>query len=314
MKKIVILLMASAMGSIPCLAQNSAGGNKSMLKLFRFGNQNSEKPGVLMPDGKMLDVSTFGEDYNEFFFATNGISRLEKWLVSNAKKCPDAPKGRMAAPVSHPSKIVAIGLNYAKHAQEGGTPVPKEPVIFMKATTSLCGPFDNLIIPKNSVKTDWEVELAIVIGRKASYVPEDSAMNYIAGFTVINDYSERSFQLEGTGQWTKGKSADTFAPLGPYLISPGAIGDPQNLKLWLNVNGEMMQNSNTNDMVFRIPFLVSYVSQFMTLLPGDVIATGTPEGVGLGHKPPIFLKPGDVVELGIENIGTQKQTAVAFGH
>ncbi len=310
MRQVFLLLCMSTMTFTLCIAQPAS--NKPSLKLFRFGNQNNEKPGVLLPDGKMIDVSKFGEDYNSNFFSTNGIRRLERWLVDNAKKCPEAPKGRIAAPVANPSKIVAIGLNYAKHALEGGSPVPKEPVIFMKATTSLCGPFDNVIIPKNSVKTDWEVELAIVIGRRASYVSEDSAMNYIAGFTLINDYSERSFQLEGTGQWTKGKSADTFAPLGPYLVTPAAIGDPQNLKLWLNVNGEKMQSSNTNDMVFKIAFLVSYVSQFMTLLPGDVIATGTPEGVGLGHKPLRFLKAGDVVELGLENVGTQKQTAVAF--
>ena len=310
MKKIFVLLWMSTMTCTLCISQPAS--NKPSLKLFRFGNQNNEKPGVLLPDGKMIDVSKFGEDYNGNFFSTNGIRRLERWLIDNAKKCPEAPKGRIGAPVANPSKIVAIGLNYAKHALEGGSPIPKEPVIFMKATTSLCGPFDNVIIPKNSVKTDWEVELAIVIGRRASYISEDSAMNYIAGFTLINDYSERSFQLEGTGQWTKGKSADTFAPLGPYLVTPAAIGDPQNLKLWLNVNGEKMQASNTNDMVFKIAFLVSYVSQFMTLLPGDVIATGTPEGVGLGHKPPRFLKAGDVVELGLENVGTQKQTAVAF--
>ena len=310
MKKIFVVLLISSMASTLCTAQSAANG--PALKLFRFGNQGNEKPGVQLPDGKMIDVSKFGEDYNETFFATNGIRRLERWLVANAKKCPEAPKGRMAAPVTRPSKIVAIGLNYAKHALEGGTAVPREPVIFMKATTSLCGPNDNVIIPKNSVKTDWEVELAIVIGRRASYVSEDSAMNYIAGFTLINDYSERSFQLEGTGQWTKGKSADTFAPLGPFLVTPAAIGNPQNLKLWLKVNGEMMQESNTNDMVFKVAFLVSYVSQFMTLLPGDVIATGTPEGVGLGHKPPRFLKAGDVVELGLEKVGTQKQMAVGF--
>ncbi|HRI78603.1 MAG TPA: fumarylacetoacetate hydrolase family protein, partial [Cyclobacteriaceae bacterium] len=195
---------------------------------------------------------------------------------------------------------------------ESGAAIPKEPVIFQKALTSLCGPDDNVIIPKNSVKTDWEVELAIVIGRKASYVSEDSAHAYIAGYTIINDYSERAFQLEGTGQWTKGKSADTFAPLGPYLITRKGIGDPQKLKLWLTVNGDTLQNSNTSDMIYKIPFLVSYVSHYMTLLPGDVIATGTPSGVGMGLKPPRFLKPGDVVELGIENLGKQKQKAVAY--
>ena len=181
----------------------------------------------------------------------------------------------------------------------------------MKASTALCGPNDAVVIPRNSTKTDWEAELAIIIGTKASYVSEESAMSYVAGFTVINDYSERSFQLEGTGQWTKGKSADTFAPLGPYLVTAKGIGNAQNLKIWLKVNGELLQESNTNDMIFTIPFLVSYVSRYMTLLPGDVIATGTPAGVGLGLKPPRYLKPGDIVELGIENIGEQRQVAVA---
>ncbi len=309
MKQILTMLFAMQLIASLCIAQHS----KSGLKFFRFGDSPKEKPGVVMPDGKRLDVSTFGEDYTPNFFSTDGISRLEKWLVKNASKCSLIPTSARIAPcVANPSKIVAIGLNYLKHVQESGSPIPKEPVIFQKAISSLCGPFDFLIIPKNSVKTDWEVELAIIIGKKASYVPEERAMEYIAGFTVINDYSERSFQLEGTGQWTKGKSADTFAPLGPYIVTSRDVGNPQNLKLWLTVNGDTLQRSNTNDMIFKIPFLVSYLSQYMTLMPGDVIATGTPSGVGLGLKPPRYLKPGDVVELGIENIGIQKQLAVAY--
>jgi len=309
MKKSISIVFSLLFLTVLGIAQNQ----KSSLKLFRFGEAPNEKPGVIMPDGRRLSVSAFGEDFTQNFFATNGIARLEKWLTKNSSKCPGVPSTvRMASPVANPSKIVAIGLNYAKHVQESGAAIPKEPVIFQKALTSLCGPNDNVIIPKNSVKTDWEVELAIIIGRKASYVSEDSAHAYIAGYTIINDYSERAFQLEGTGQWTKGKSADTFAPLGPFLVTRKGVGDPQNLKLWLTVNGDTLQRSNTNDMIFKIPFLVSYVSQYMTLLPGDVIATGTPSGVGLGLKPPRYLKPGDVVELGIENIGKQKQTAVAY--
>ena len=215
---------------------------------------------------------------------------------------------RVASCVARPSKIVAIGLNYADHIKEGGAPTPTEPVIFLKASSALGGPYDSVMIPKNSVKTDYEAELAIVIGKKASYVSEEEALNYVAGYTVINDYSEREWQLERVaGQWDKGKSADNFAPLGPYLVTPEDIGDPQNLSIWLKVNGVIAQESNTKMMIFKIPRLISEISKYMTLLPGDVIATGTPSGVGLGQKPPRYLKPGDVVELGIENIGTQKQ-------
>ena len=284
------------------------------MRLFRFGKHGAEIPGVMMPGEKMLDVSAFGEDYNENFFSNNGISRLKDWLVNNVGKCPAVPFDlRFGSCVARPSKIVAIGLNYKLHIQETGASFPKEPVIFMKATTSLCGPNDNVIIPKNSLKTDWEVELAIVIEKRASYVAEVDALNYVAGYTVINDYSEREYQLERGGQWTKGKSADTFAPVGPYLVTPDEIPDPQELRLWLKVNSELLQDSYTRDMLFGIPVLISYVSHVMTLLPGDIIATGTPSGVGMGLKPPRFLKPGDVVELGIEGLGSQKQKAVAYG-
>ena len=285
------------------------------IKLFRFGNTGSERPGAITAKGKRIDVSKFGEDYNEAFFSSDGINRLAKWIATYENTCPEVSvTARIAPCVAKPSKIVGIGLNYTKHAAEAGVAVPKEPVLFLKSTTSLCGPNDDVHLPLNSEKTDWEVELAIVIGKKASNVSESDAMNYIGGFTIMNDYSERAHQLEGTGQWTKGKSADTFGPLGPYIVTTTAVGDPQNLRLSLKVNGEVMQESNTSDMVFGVKYLVSYVSRYMTLLPGDIITTGTPSGVGLGHKPQRFLKQGDVVELEIEKLGTQKQTAVDAMH
>lgn len=283
------------------------------MKLFRFGSFEQEKPGVILPNGRKIDVSAFGQDYNEAFFGTNDPARLAEWLKVHADSCPDVSDSiRIGSCIARPSKIVCIGLNYAKHAAESGMAVPQEPVVFFKSTTALCGPYDNVIIPRNSVKTDWEVELAFVIGKKASYVDEAEAMDYVAGYILHNDYSEREFQLERSGQWVKGKSNDTFAPLGPFMATKDEIADPHNLRLWLKVNGEMLQDSNTDDMVFKIPTLVSYLSQFMTLLPGDVISTGTPFGVGLGFKPPRYLKSGDIVELGIDQLGTQRQVAVAY--
>ncbi|WP_064197676.1 MULTISPECIES: fumarylacetoacetate hydrolase family protein [Emticicia] len=283
------------------------------MKLFRFGEPTDEKTGVILSDGKKIDVSAFGEDYNENFFMSEGISRLNTWLESNADSCPVVGDDvRLASCIARPSKIICIGLNYAKHAAESGMAVPTEPVVFFKATTALCGPNDDVIIPKNSVKTDWEVELAFVIGKKASYVEKEDAMNYIAGYCLHNDYSEREFQLERGGQWVKGKSCDTFAPLGPFMATTDEIPNPHDLRLWLSLNGEMLQDSNTDDMIFDIPTILSYLSQFMTLLPGDVISTGTPAGVGLGLKPQRYLVAGDIVELGIDNLGTQKQTAVAY--
>ena len=279
------------------------------MKILRFGESGNEKPGVLM-NGETLDVSSFGEDYTEEFFGTGGLDRLSKWLRSNAASLPKVDKGvRMGCPLVKPSKIICVGLNYTKHALESNMPLPKEPIIFFKATTALTGPNDALIIPKNSVKTDWEVELAVVIGKKALYVDEKDAMDYVAGFCLHNDYSEREFQLERNGQWVKGKSCDSFAPIGPYLVTKDDVGDYNNLHMWLKVNGKKMQDNNTDDMIFHVPYLVSYISQFMTLLPGDVISTGTPAGVGLGFKPPIFVKPGDVIELGIEGLGEQRQVA-----
>lgn len=278
------------------------------MKLIRFGNIGAEKPGVQLENGKRIDVSAFGEDYTDIFFDNHGVSRLTKWLKDNESACREISHDtRLGCPINKPSKIVCVGLNYVKHAAEGGMAVPKEPVLFFKATSAIVGPNDDLILPKGSTKTDWEVELAVVIGKKASYVNESDAMDYVAGYVLHNDYSEREFQLEREGQWVKGKSCDTFAPIGPFLVTKDEIKNPNNLNLWLKVNGEMLQNSNTSDFVFNVDTVVSYISQFMTLLPGDIISTGTPSGVGLGLKPPRFLQPGDVVELGIEGLGTSRQ-------
>ncbi|WP_207429135.1 fumarylacetoacetate hydrolase family protein [Pedobacter sp. SYSU D00535] len=282
------------------------------MKLIRHGELNKEKPGVIIDD-VYYDLSAFGEDFNETFFETEGLKRLETYLEVNKDKLERLPEGtRIGSPIARPSKIVCIGLNYADHAHETGAPLPPEPVVFMKATTALVGPFDDIIIPKNSEKTDWEVELAFVIGKKASYVEESEAMDYVAGYCLHNDVSERAFQLERNGTWDKGKGCDTFAPIGPFLATKDEIADPDNLRLWLKVNDKMMQDGNTKTFIFKIPFLVHYLSQFMTLLPGDIISTGTPSGVGLGMNPPVYLKPGDVVELGIDGLGTSKQKVVAY--
>lgn len=281
------------------------------MKLLRFGDAGKEKPGVLEGD-TIYDVSSFGEDFGESFLGSDGPRRLSKWLETNRSKLPIVgPSTRFGAPFTRPSKIICIGLNYMKHAQESNMPAPKEPIIFFKATSALVGPNDPLVIPRNSVKTDWEVELAFVIGKRASYVDEKDAMDHVAGFCLHNDYSEREFQLERNGQWVKGKSCDTFAPIGPWLVTTDEVPGHDRLGMWLKVNGQTMQNGNTDDMIFGVPHLVSYLSQFMTLLPGDVVSTGTPAGVGLGFKPPVYLKPGDVIELGIEGLGTQKQVAQA---
>ena len=282
------------------------------MKLIRFGELNKEKPGLLIDD-VYYDVSALGEDFNETFFESDGLSRLESFLEVNKGNLKRIPEGsRIGSPIARPSKIVCIGLNYADHAKETGAAIPTEPVVFMKATTALVGPFDNIVIPKNSVKTDWEVELAVVIGKKASYVEESEAMDYVAGYCLHNDVSERAFQLERNGTWDKGKGCDTFAPIGPFLATKDEISDPDNLRLWLSVNGKNMQDGNTKTFIFKIPFLISYLSQFMTLLPGDVISTGTPAGVGLGFDPPVYLKAGDIVELGIDGLGTSTQKVVAY--
>lgn len=277
------------------------------MKLIRWGSADQEKTGVIINE-LWYDTSAFGEDYNELFFQNDGLNRLKTYVDSNEGKLPELPLDtRLGSPVARPSKIVCIGLNYADHAKETGAAMPPEPVIFMKSTTALTGPFDNIIIPKNSVKTDWEVELAVVIGKKASYIEEAEALDYVAGYVLHNDVSEREFQMERNGTWDKGKGCDTFAPLGPFLATQDEIEDVNNLRLWLTLNGKVMQDGNTSNFIFNVPFVIAYVSQFMTLLPGDVISTGTPAGVGLGFKPPIYLKDGDVVELGIDGLGTSKQ-------
>ena len=280
------------------------------MKLIRFGKEGQEKPGIHF-EGKNYDLSTFVKDYEESFFELNGLEKLAG--IVNEEKLPLINDGqRIGSPIARPSKILCIGLNYAKHAKETGAAIPTEPILFMKSTSSLTGPFDNIIIPKNSEKTDWEVELGVVIGKKASYVSEEEAMDYVAGYVLHNDVSERAFQLERGGTWDKGKGCDSFAPLGPWLVTKDEIPNPHKLRLWLSLNGKMMQDSNTDDLIFNIPQLISYSSQFMTLLPGDVISTGTPAGVGLGFSPNIYLKPGDVVELGIDGLGSSKQTAIAY--
>ncbi|WBL23351.1 fumarylacetoacetate hydrolase family protein [Zunongwangia sp. HRR-M8] len=283
------------------------------MKLIRFGSPGEEKPGIELEDGTRISVTEYGSDYDEDFFANDGIKKLEKWLENHKESCEILSKEiRLGPPVKRPSKLICIGLNYAKHAEESGAEVPKEPVIFFKATSAIVGPNDNLVIPKDSQKTDWEVELGIVIGKKASYISKEEAMDYVAGYVLHNDYSEREFQLERSGQWVKGKSCDTFAPLGPFLATKDEISDPENLELWLKLNGEIKQQSNTNDMVFGIAEVVSYLSKFMSLLPGDIISTGTPFGVGMGLKPQRYLKPGDVVELGIEGLGSSKQKVISW--
>ena len=282
------------------------------MKLLRFGEFGQEKPGLFY-NNEVFDLSSFGEDVDEHFLGTDGINRLSKWLLNNQATLPKVKSGvRIGAPFKRPSKIICVGLNYTKHAFETKMPLPPEPIIFFKSTSALTGPHDTLVIPKKSNKTDWEVELAVVVGKKASYVEEKDAMDYVAGYCLHNDYSEREFQLERNGQWTKGKGCDTFAPMGPYLVTKDEIADFNNLHMWLKVNGKMMQDNNSDDMIFEIPFLISYISQFMTLLPGDVISTGTPSGVGHGFNPPIYLKAGDVIELGIEGLGEQRQVAVAY--
>ena len=283
------------------------------MKLIRYGEPGKERPGVIIDD-RWFDISNYFNDYDEKFFEGDGIALLNK-LITEAELKEVSRDARLGSPIARPSKIICIGLNYSDHAKESNMSLPAEPVIFFKATTAIVGPNDNLIIPKNSKKTDWEVELAVVIGKKTSYVNEKDAMDHVAGYLLHNDYSEREFQLERSGQWVKGKSCDSFAPLGPWLATKDEIDDVNNLRLWLTVNGKMMQDGNTKNLVFNIPKIVSYLSQFMTLLPGDVISTGTPAGVGLGQKPePVYIKEGDVIELGIEGLGSSRQVAIAYNN
>ena len=283
------------------------------MKLIRFGTINNEKPGVITTDGTRRDISAFGSDYDEAFFRGNGIQKLRDWLENNLNICPIIDKSiRLGPPLVRPSKIVCVGLNYAMHAKESGMDIPEEPILFFKASSAIVGPYDSIVIPKGSKKTDWEVELAVIIGKKASYVREIDAMDHVFGYVLHNDVSERAYQLERSGQWVKGKSCNSFAPVGPFIATSDEIKDPNNLDLWLKLNGEVMQKSNTSDFIFNIQYVVSYISQFMTLLPGDIISTGTPFGVGMGLTPPRYLKEGDIVELGIEGLGTSKQRCVTF--
>lgn len=284
------------------------------MKLIRYGEPGKEKPGVIISD-KKYDLSKFGKDYDEQFFADNEIKNLEKFINNNRNSLrPLNDNIRLGPPVCRPSKIICVGLNYKDHALETNSSIPIEPIIFFKSQTAICGCNDDLVLPKNSNKVDWEVELAVVISKKATYINEEEAFEYIAGYVLHNDYSERGFQLERGGQWVKGKSCDSFAPLGPFLATPDEVKNINDLKMWLKVNDVIMQDSSTNQMIFSVSFLITYISQFMTLLPGDIISTGTPKGVGLGFNPPIFLKEGDIVELGIECLGSSKQKAIKYAN
>jgi 2-keto-4-pentenoate hydratase/2-oxohepta-3-ene-1,7-dioic acid hydratase in catechol pathway len=285
------------------------------MKLIRFpaASAGTVQTGIQLEDGTRLNTTAFGEDYDENFFGTNGPERLADWLTDHQHDCPVVPSGTpLLAPCARPSKLICVGLNYAAHAAESGAKPPTEPVLFMKATSAICGPNDDIVLPRGSEKTDWEVELAIVIGKRASYVDRENAMEHVAGYVLHNDVSERAFQIERGGQWTKGKGCDTFAPFGPFIATREEIPNPNDLRLWLKVNDEKVQDSRTNDFIFPVDEVVSYISQFMTLLPGDLISTGTPSGVGLGMDPPRYLKPGDVVELGIDGLGCSRQRVRAY--
>ena len=278
------------------------------MKLVRFGAVGDEKPGVIDERGNLRDLSEYIDDITAQNLSDEKLSELSK---INLNTLPIMDKSTRLGPcVSGVGKFICIGLNYADHAKEAGMEVPPEPVIFMKATSAICGPTDPILLPRGSVKTDWEVELAVVIGKKAKYVELEDAMSYVAGYAASNDISERAYQLEGSGHWTKGKSCDSFGPLGPYLVTKDEIPDPQKLSMWLSVNGQKMQDGSTSTMVYGVAFLVHYISQFMSLMPGDIISTGTPPGVGLGMTPPVYLKPGDIVTVGVEGLGEHEQTVI----
>ncbi len=282
------------------------------MKLLRYGPAGHEKPGILL-DGQRHDVAAFGEDYNEQFFATDGPARLAAFVRAQAGPLPVvADTERLGSPIVRPSKIVCVGLNYSDHADEMGLGHPAEPVFFLKATSALAGPNDEIIIPRDSEKTDWEVELAVVIGRRAAYVTEADALSHVAGYVLHNDVSERAYQLERGGTWDKGKGCDTFGPLGPWLATPDELANPAALRIWLTLNGQPQQEGSTANLIFSVAYLISYVSQFMTLLPGDVLSTGTPAGVGSGQRPPLYLAPGDVLELGITGLGAARQVVRAY--
>jgi 2-keto-4-pentenoate hydratase/2-oxohepta-3-ene-1,7-dioic acid hydratase in catechol pathway len=284
------------------------------MRLLRAGEAGAERPGLLLDDGRRVDVQAglreLGHaDYDEAFLGSDGLADLAAWAADHATDAPVVGADvRLGPPVARPGKIVCVGLNFRDHAAETGQAPPEEPVLFLKATSALVGPDDDLVLPRGSEKTDWEVELAVVIGRRASYVAVEDALDHVAGYVLHNDYSEREYQLERGGQWDKGKGCDTFAPLGPWLVTPDELGGaPSELGMWLEVNGQRRQSSSTDQMIFDVPTLVSYISEFMTLLPGDVISTGTPGGVGLSLQPAAYLRAGDVVTLGIDGLGTQTQ-------
>jgi len=284
------------------------------MKLIRFGRAGYEAPGIIDTAGQRRDVSAYTSDYDERFWRQGGVMGLQAFVEAAGDRLPVVPDSeRLGPPVARPSKLICIGLNYADHARESGMELPAEPVIFFKATTAICGPNDPVFLPPGSEKTDWEVELAVVVGREATHVSEAEAPDYIGGYLLHNDYSERAYQLERSGQWVKGKSYDHFAPIGPWVATADELGDLGDRRVWLSVNGEMRQDSSTQELVFKVPQLISHLSQFMTLLPGDLISTGTPPGVGLGMDPPTYLKLGDVVRLGIEGLGESEQTVVRRG-
>jgi 2-keto-4-pentenoate hydratase/2-oxohepta-3-ene-1,7-dioic acid hydratase in catechol pathway len=280
------------------------------MKLLRYGNKGSERPAALDSNGKIRDLSGIVPDIAGATLSSESLAKLRALDLSTL---PEVTGSQRIGPcVAGVGKFICIGLNYSDHAAESGMAVPAEPVVFMKATSAIVGPNDNVMIPRDSLKTDWEVELGIVIGKEARYVEMNDALSYVAGYCTVNDVSERAFQIEGTGQWVKGKSADTFGPIGPWLVTSDEVPDPQNLNLWLEVDGHRYQNGNTSKMVFGVAHLVSYLSRFMSLQPGDIISTGTPPGVGLGQKPPIYLRPGQVMKLGVQGLGEQTQKVVAF--
>ncbi|WP_370680175.1 fumarylacetoacetate hydrolase family protein [Comamonas sp. GB3 AK4-5] len=280
------------------------------MKLVRYGHIGQEKPGLIDTQGQLRDLSAHVADINGTTLAPGALQQLAA-LDAASLPLVSQPQ-RYGAPVAQVGKIVCVGLNYADHAAETGAPIPAEPILFLKPSSSIVGPYDEVVIPRGSVKTDWEVELGVVIGTKASYVSEEEALDYVAGYTVINDVSEREYQLERGGQWDKGKGCDSFSPIGPWMVTRDEVANPQALKLWLEVNGKRFQDGSTQTMIFSVPKLVSYISEFMSLLPGDIISTGTPPGVGLGQRPPVYLRPGDHMRLGIEGLGEQRQTTRAW--
>ena len=280
------------------------------MKLLRYKDGNFVKPGILDKENKVRNVSSLVEDWNNVTISAENLDRIKNTDLSSM---PIVDEGFAFAPcIAGVGKFICIGLNYSDHAAETGQEVPKEPIMFMKATSAICGPNDDIIIPINSLKSDWEVELGVIIGKESKYIEEKQSQGHIAGYCVVNDLSEREFQIEHYGQWVKGKSCDTFGPIGPYLVTKDEVADPQNLKMWLDVNGERMQDGSTSTMVFGVNFLVSYLSQFMSLQPGDIISTGTPPGVGMGKKPPLYIKSGDTMKLGIEHLGEQCQKVINY--